>query len=120
MSYDVQGLLSDITSLMEKEKLYLDTNFALPKMANELNTTVASVSAALNNELNISFSDFVNRYRVEEVKSKLEAGALDKYTLAAVAEEAGFKSKATFYRAFQKFTGQSPTSYLENSMTAAK
>lgn len=120
MSYDVQSLLFDITSLMENKKLYLDTNFALPKMANELNTTVASVSAALNNEMNISFNDFVNKYRVEEVKNKLETGALNKYTLAAVAEEAGFKSKATFYRAFQKFTGQSPTSYMENSMTVLK
>ncbi len=116
----VQDLLTDITGLMEKEKLYLDTDFALPKMANELDMTAASVSAVLNNELNISFNDFVNKYRVEEVKNKLETGALDKYTLAAVAEEAGFKSKATFYRAFQKFTGQSPKSYLESLMTTLK
>ncbi len=119
-SNNYKSLIKELTRLMEQEKLYLDTGFSLPKMARELNTNVASVSAAINSQLNISFNDFVNKYRVEEVKAKLETNVLDKYTLAAVAEEAGFKSKTTFYRAFQKFTGQSPMSYLESPISVSK
>ncbi len=105
-------LLTNITAAMETDKHYLNPNFSLSDLAEMTNTPVAYVSSLLNNELNLSFNDFVNQYRVETVKEKLLTDAPDKYTLQYIAEEAGFNSKTTFYRAFQKFTGQSPSAYL--------
>lgn len=102
-----------ITKAMETNKLYLNKELSLIKMAEELNITSGVLSNALNNHLNISFNDFVNKYRVEEVKNKLQTEDFNHLTLLAIAEDSGFKSKTTFYRAFQKFTSQTPKAYID-------
>ncbi|MEO9870279.1 helix-turn-helix domain-containing protein [Ekhidna sp.] len=113
-SIEVDSYLERILRAMETDKKYLNPDLKLDDLASMLETSQVYVSSLLNKELNLSFNDFVNRYRVEEVKAKLETEALDKYTLLSLAKDSGFKSKTTFYRAFQKFTNQSPTDYIQN------
>jgi AraC-like DNA-binding protein len=36
------------------------------------------------------------------------------YTIVAIGLEAGFNSKASFYRAFRKFEGMTPSEYQKN------
>ena len=56
-------------------------------------------------------SDYLNRLRVEySVKLMKEKPML---SINAIAEEAGFKSYTTFYRAFYKVVGLSPAQYLK-------
>lgn len=109
---DADIFLSKMTSAMEEQKHYLNPNFTLSDLAGLLNVSSVYVSTLLNTELKLSFNDFVNQYRVRAVKEKLSTDAVDKYTLQYLAQESGFKSKTTFYRAFQKFTKQSPSDYL--------
>lgn len=108
-SEKVDSYLKEILFVMETDQKYLNPDLKLSDLALALNTSQVYVSSLLNNELNLSFNDFVNRYRVEEVKSKLQTEAINKYTLMSLAKDAGFKSKTTFYRAFQKATNQSLT-----------
>jgi len=111
---DVNEFIPKIIKVMEEDKLYLNPNLTLKSIAEKLNTTQGVISAILNNEIKMSYNDFVNSYRVQEVKRKLETDAIDQYTLIALAKDSGFKSKSTFYRAFQKFESQSPKSYMRN------
>ena len=55
---------------------------------------------------------FVNEFRISEVKEKLKKA--DDSTLLGVAFDCGFNSKATFNRAFKKFTGVSPKEFVSN------
>jgi hypothetical protein len=55
----------------------------------------------------------VNEYRVKEFKKQIKLPKNQNYTILAVAFECGFNSKATFNRAFKKFTGQSPSRFEE-------
>jgi AraC-like DNA-binding protein len=102
-----------IIEAMDIKKMFLNPNLSLDILAKELNTTSGVISTVVNSGFKMSFNDFVNRYRVEEVKKKLQSENLNQFTLLALAQDSGFKSKTTFYRAFQKFTLQTPKSYLK-------
>lgn len=110
----IKNYLPKIITLMETEKLFLNPNLSLNKLAQEVNTTSGIVSSVLNNGLDTSFNDFVNKYRIEEVKNKLRTNDKNQFTLLALAKDSGFRSKTTFYRAFQKFTSQTPSIYLDS------
>ena len=61
----------------------------------------------------MNFNDFINNYRVEDVKKAFDKGEHKKTTLLGIAFDCGFNSKATFNRAFKKNTGISPKEYLK-------
>jgi len=60
-----------------------------------------------------NFYDFVNQYRVEEVKQLMNSPKATQMTLLGLGMEAGFKSKASFNRAFKKFTKMTPSEYKQ-------
>ena len=62
----------------------------------------------------MNFNDFINHYRIEAVKEKLNFGEHHKTTLLGIAFDCGFNSKATFNRAFKKSTSLSPKDYLKS------
>ena len=100
-----------IKDSLEKDKLYLDETLSLRQLSESLHISDKKLSAFLNNHLDTKFKDYINFYRVEEVKEKIKSGAFDKFTLLALANECGFNSKASFYRIFKKHTGYSPSEY---------
>ncbi len=114
MTDAIKNHLPRIIAVMETEKLFLNPDLSLSKLAQEVNTTSGIVSVVLNNGLDTSFNDFVNKYRIEEVKKRLRTKDKDQFTLLALAEDSGFRSKTTFYRAFQKFTSKTPKAYLDS------
>ncbi len=59
-----------------------------------------------------NFSDFVNNYRIEEFKSKIQDPGNKKYTILSIAMDCGFNSKSSFNTVFKKLTGQTPTQYF--------
>ena len=68
----------------------------------------------VNSEFGINVNDLVNRYRVEEIKEKLVDPEFQHYRIEAIALDAGFANKASFYNAFKKQEGCTPTEYLNN------
>ncbi|MEM8895131.1 MAG: AraC family transcriptional regulator, partial [Bacteroidota bacterium] len=74
----------------------------------------------INEQEGVSFSDFINKYRVEDAKKLLSSGRSKQVTILAISLEAGFNSKTAFYNTFKKFTGQTPTEFIkENRQQAA-
>ena len=63
--------------------------------------------------MNENFANFINVYRVNEIKNRLSQENLSKYTLKALSEQCGFSSKATFYRVFKNVTGMTPLEYCK-------
>ena len=104
-----------LSSLMIQKKLYENPRLTLSDVANELNTTTKTISSVVNSSFNMNFNDFVNHYRIEAVKDKLDKGEQSTSTLLGIALDCGFNSKATFNRAFKKSTSLSPKDYLEKS-----
>jgi AraC-like DNA-binding protein len=104
-----------LSDLMEKEKLYLQPELSLSDIAGRLRTNVSLLSGIVNNAFGKNFNDFVNEYRVNEFIERIQLPENKHLTLLGIAFDAGFNSKATFNRAFKKFTGKSPKEFLEPS-----
>ncbi len=102
---------SKIEQLFVEQKLYLEPELSLSDLATKLKTNTSVLSAAINQNFGKNFNDFVNEYRVEEVKRLLKDPTNAHLSLLGVALECGFNSKSTFNRAFKKFTGQSPKEF---------
>jgi len=100
-----------LMELMETEAPYLDKELTLIKLADKLDLSPNHLSQIINTFAGQHFFDFINRYRVEAVKRKIEAGAHKQHTLLGIALDCGFNSKASFNRAFRKFTGQTPSAF---------
>ncbi|WP_299112356.1 AraC family transcriptional regulator [uncultured Winogradskyella sp.] len=102
-----------LSKLMIENHLFENPRLTLSDVAKELNTTTKTISSVVNSGFNMNFNDFVNHYRIEAVKDKLNKGEQTKSTLLGIALDCGFNSKATFNRAFKKSTSLSPKDYIE-------
>lgn len=112
---EIRAISIDLIKKMKAEKLYLQRNLNLEKLAESVNTSKHNLSQVLNDEIGKKFSDFINEYRIKEAKN-LILNKSEELSISGIAQEAGFNNKTSFNVAFKKFTGLTPTQFLkENS-----
>lgn len=110
--------LEKLKTFMESEKFYQSPELTLAQLSEKVKIPSHYLSQVINEKLNCNFLDFVNSYRVEDAKEKLVDPKFAHYTILSVAYEAGFNSKSTFYAAFKKGTGMTPSKYRKNTIAA--
>ena len=108
---DAELYVSKIKGLMKTEKLYMDADLTLPDLATKLQIPSHHLSRVINEKLGLNFFDFINQYRIEEVKSKMINPEFDNLSLLGIAFESGFNTKSAFNRVFKKMTGLTPSGY---------
>jgi len=104
-------LFIKLLSHMESEKPYLDPQLTIAKLAKQLDMPDSKVSRLINNFGEATFFDFVNNYRVEEVKAKIANLQNDHLSLLGIALDSGFNTKASFNRTFKKYEGKTPSQF---------
>jgi len=107
--------IKQLNSFMQETSLYRDKRLTKGQLAKQVGWTEIQLSNTLRDGLETNFNDFVNEFRVEEVKNRLKDPQSRDFTLIAIAEESGFNSKTSFYRTFKKFTDLTPSEYLEQN-----
>jgi AraC-like DNA-binding protein len=112
MSDEIEHQIRLLQSYMEKEKPFLDSKLTIKQLADMLSVQTYQLSNILNDSLNKNFFDFINEYRVEEVKKQIRANK--NYTLLGIAYDCGFNSKSSFNRIFKNITGITPSEYLKS------
>jgi AraC-like DNA-binding protein len=100
-------LLEKIRKLMSEEKLYLYPNLKVSDLAMRLNSNRNYVYNAINVEMGISFSDYINGQRIDYASKLLEEHP--EMSINDVMFKSGFTSSSAFYRNFKKFKGITPT-----------
>jgi AraC-like DNA-binding protein len=110
-SVNIDEIVLLLRKSMEEDKIYLNPNLNLTMLALHTQITQKTISAVLNQHLQKSFNEFVNYYRVEAIKTKLQQPETSNLTIAGVAMECGFNSQATFQRTFKDLTGMSPSEF---------
>lgn len=103
-----------IKKIIDLEKRYTDPEFNLKEFSNEIGVGTRELGEYFNEELSISFNEYLNKKKVQEFKSLIKSGGENTYSLEGMAQMAGFKSKSTFYRTFKKLEGITPTEYKEH------
>jgi len=112
----LENIKSSILNHLRCEKPYLDSEYNINMMAEELDTPRHHITQAINSNLNKNFYSLINEYRVEEVVSRISSGHYSNYTLLAIAFDAGFNSKSAFNRIFKQTTGQTPSDYKSSKV----
>ena len=109
-------LNAKIEHLMVTKAYYLQHNITLTDVAREVGSCRTYVSNYINKEMHCSFSDYVNRLRIEHAKMVMlqhaRHGGASKFSVIAI--DVGFSGEQSFYRNFRKFTGMTPLEWLDS------
>lgn len=103
-----------IEELMEKDKPYLKSDLKVADLASMVGVSSHKMSQFFSQYKDQTFYDFINSYRLEEFKRLAKTDRNRNLTLSAMAEKAGFSSRASFFRYFKEKEGISPGEYLKN------
>ena len=105
-------IASKLEQLFREQKLYKQPNLKLADVAEQIDIVPNYLSQFLNDQLDKSFSSYVNEYRVRAAEDMLRNNTL--LTVEAIGNECGFKSNSTFYSAFKKVKGVTPGEFKKN------
>ena len=105
--------LSKITVRMEQDKMYRDPELTLQSFSEKINIPSYLVSKIINSKTGLNFYNFVNKYRIEEIKKELLKSPSPQ--IIRIAFDAGFNTKSSFYNYFKKDTGVSPKDYISQN-----
>ena len=103
-----ERIAAKLKRAMSEDRLYLEPELTLFGLAERLGVPANYLSQTLNEHVGECFFDHINRWRVEAAMPQIAAG---ERSVLDIALAVGFNSRSTFYKAFRKATGQTPTAY---------
>ncbi|MDY8134214.1 helix-turn-helix domain-containing protein [Aquimarina sp. 2201CG5-10] len=103
--------IQQLITLIEQEYIHQNPDLSRDIAAKRLGISSGYLSKQFALTTDVNFSEFINRYRIKDIKRMILDPEFDKYSLLAIGLEAGFKSKTTFYTTFKKETGMSPNAF---------
>ena len=98
----------------EKKKQFLKPNITLNNIAQDFGTNPKYLSTIINTKKEKTFVRYINDLRIDYIVSELKSNeGMRKYTIKAIAEEAGFNNAEAFSTAFFKRTGIKPSYFIK-------
>lgn len=107
----------EIDAFINKKKKYLLSKYTLQNLSKDTKLSSSTLSLIINNIAGKSFTDYLNKKRVNQAKLLLLDADYSKYTITSIGLESGFNSKSTFYTVFKKHTGYTPVKFKESEIT---
>jgi len=96
-----------------KNENYLEPDFKLSNIALISGMPPHHLTYYFNTVLELSFSDWRNKLRIEHAILLLKEGKSNHLTLEAISTKIGYTSQSTFIRAFKLHTGKTPSEYVK-------
>ena len=103
--------VNQLEALMSKEKLFLDPDLTLRQLADSIELPPNYVSQLLNEGMHKNFSEYINSFRIDTFKEKVQDISHQHLTILALAYDSGFNSKTVFNTRFKKAEGMTPREY---------
>ena len=104
----VEEIYKYIINQIKEHELYLNDQFKLNWLANELEIKEEYISVTLKENNFDNFKMFANYLKVKKAKELIKEGYLKNYNIEALANACGFKATNSFYRIFKNETGLTP------------
>jgi AraC-like DNA-binding protein len=111
-----ERIANKLVRAMEVDKLYRDPNLTLSTLARHIGVSSNYASQTLNQKIGQSFFEFVNMWRIKAAIPLLNRG---ESSVLEIAFEVGFNSRSSFYSAFKRETGMTPTVYKTAQVSVA-
>ena len=112
-------ILNDIKEKLEQkvsnEKIFLNADLTISGLAEMLGTNRTYLSKAIVKGYNMNFVSYVNELRIKEAIRFISYGEHFNLNIDGIAQKAGFNNRVSFTKAFQKFTGVSPSFFIKNA-----
>lgn len=108
------ALMKQVHELVTKDKIYKDMELTLDALAKRMSVNRNYLSKAINKTTNKNFNTYINEYRVKEAIKILSSKKADLMSIDAIAFDAGFNNRTSFYQSFKKITGLSPSDFRDN------
>ncbi len=106
-----QKYLHQLLRLMDEQKPYLNSELTLSQLAASAGISPHNLSEIINSLRRQNFYDFINGYRIEQIKKDLADPSKQHLKILSLAFDAGFNSKATFNTLFKEQIGKTPSEY---------
>lgn len=96
-----RSMTERIIALVENDKIYLQPDLKLDDLAQMMHTNRTYIYQAVNQQMGISFNEFINRYRIAHAKRLMASDP--SLSMNDVALHSGFASLSSFYRNMKKY-----------------
>lgn len=96
-----RSMTERIIALVENDKIYLQPDLKLDDLAQMMHTNRTYIYQAVNQQMGISFNEFINRYRIAHAKRLMASDPT--LSMNDVALQSGFASLSSFYRNMKKY-----------------
>jgi AraC-like DNA-binding protein len=119
-SFNFNKLNDKLLKLFTVEEIYKNPDLKITHLSDLLHTNRTYISKHINTEFSCTFSDFVNRYRVEEAKKLLTSDSMKNFSLNYISEKSGFGSMGSFMRVFRDLQGITPGQFRDRQLSKEK
>ena len=109
-----QELFGRLERLMQNDQVYKNSLVTREKMAELLGTNRTYLSQTINEQTGLTFTHYMNKYRIEEAR-RILADPQDDTPIKAIAADLGFSSVTTFYTLFKAVVQMSPDQYRKHA-----
>jgi AraC-like DNA-binding protein len=114
---DAQNFLTILEEYMRSEKPYLDPDITIVDVASTLNIPKHYITQIINEKMNKNFYQYINEYRINEVKQKIADKNYIDHSILRIAYDSGFNSKSSFNTMFKKITDITPSEYKKKVLS---
>ena len=101
-------LFSRLETLLHQERLFVDPDINLNRIARRMVRPARDVSRAINGQTDRNFSQYINKLRVEEACHLLKETDMQ---ITQIAFASGFNTKSNFNREFTRVTNKTPSEW---------
>ncbi|ANY21407.1 Helix-turn-helix domain protein [Tsuneonella dongtanensis] len=116
-STDYQPLVERLRAHMAAEKPYRDEGLTIAALAAQLGEPEYRLRRAINGTLgHRNFPQFLNSYRLDEVRAALADPGQREVPILTIALDAGFGSLGPFNRAFRDAEGTTPSAWRDRAL----
>ena len=118
---DKEQLLARILEVMDNNEEIFSPDFSLERLAMLSESKYKYVSQVINEHYGQNFNNCLNSYRIKEACKRMsDLENYSNYTIEAISESVGFKSRSTFVTSFKRITGLTPSQYQRLARMEAK
>jgi AraC-like DNA-binding protein len=102
----------DFEFLFYTNHYFLQSEANLEDFSLKLNYSKNQVTDFLKTQTNDSFSELLNKNRIKYFTDLLKSKKQDSFTIEALSEMSGFKSRKTMYNTFNKYHNMTPSEFI--------